>query len=352
MSNASPALDPRWTAVVTRAADPSFFYAVATTGVYCRPSCGARTPRPENVSFHPTTDAAERAGYRACKRCKPNAPPLAAQHATTIAELCRFIEASETIPSLDVLAGRAGMSPFHLHRVFKALAGVTPRAYAAAERAKRLRAELGRERSVTAAAYGAGFGSSSRLHAASMKVLGMTPSRWKRGAASTRIRFATGTCSLGCILVATTERGVCAILLGDDPGELRRDLVVRFPRAELSAADASFAGTLRTVIDLVDGTGASGCGLPLDVRGTAFQERVWQELAKVAVGETATYTELAARIGAPGSVRAVAGACAANPLAVAVPCHRVVRSDGSLAGYRWGIERKRVLLAKEAAAKR
>jgi AraC family transcriptional regulator of adaptative response/methylated-DNA-[protein]-cysteine methyltransferase len=348
---AATASDPRWTAVAARDAawDGRFFYSVRTTGVYCRPSCAARTPRPENVAFHATAAAAERAGFRPCKRCRPGELPLAARRAAKVAELCRFIESAERAPTLEELARRVAMSPSHLHRRFKDVTGLTPKAYAAAHRAQRLRGALGRGETVTAAIYDAGYGSNGRFYAESDRVLGMTPARYRAGGKGAEIRFAVGQCSLGAILVAASERGVCAIQLGDDPAGLVRELESRFPRARLVGGDAAFERVVAQVVGLVEAPG-KGADLPLDVRGTAFQQRVWQALRKIPAGATATYTQIAERIGAPKSVRAVAQACAANALAVAIPCHRVVRADGGLAGYRWGIERKRALLDREAGA--
>ena len=343
--------DPRWAAVVARdpKADGKFFYSVKTTGVYCRPSCAARTARPENVAFHLTAADAKQAGFRPCKRCKPDQPPLAEQHAAQVAELCRLIENAEQVMSLEELANQAGLSAYHLHRVFKAVTGLTPRAYAAAHRAKRVRTELGRSGTVTDAIYGAGYNSNGRFYEESNQVLGMTPTNYRAGGANTEIRFAIGECSLGSILVAASERGVCAILLGDDPDQLARDLQDRFPRAELMGGDAGFEQLVAKVVGFVEAP-RLGLDLPLDVRGTAFQQRVWQALRQIPAGETVSYTEVAKRIGSPKSVRAVAQACAANALAVAIPCHRVVRNDGGLSGYRWGVARKRALLGREAKA--
>lgn len=340
--------DPRWAAVVARDAsfDGQLFYSVQTTGVYCRPSCGARPARPENVAFHASAAAAERAGFRPCKRCKPEQPPLAERQAAQVAELCRIIENDEEAPTLEALADHVGLSIFHVHRIFKAVTGLTPKAYASAHRSKRMRSELGRSGSVTEAIYGAGYTSSGRFYETSNERLGMTPTRYRDGGTNTEIRFAVGECSLGSVLVAATARGVCAILLGDDPEELAHDLERRFPRAQLIGADADFEELVAKVVGLVEKPRA-GVELPLDIRGTAFQERVWQALRKIPAGTTATYTEIAGSIGAPKSVRAVAQACAANALAVAIPCHRVVRNDGALSGYRWGVERKRALLARE-----
>jgi AraC family transcriptional regulator of adaptative response/methylated-DNA-[protein]-cysteine methyltransferase len=345
---AATVADPRWAAVLARdpAADGRFVYSVGTTGVYCRPSCPSRRARPEHVAFHRTTADAERAGFRPCLRCRPDRPPLVEQHAATVARLCRFIESAEEAPTLDALAQEAGLSVYHLHRVFKAATGLTPKAYAAAHRAHRVRAELGYRDTVTEAIYGAGYNSNGRFYAQSNEVLGMTPSRYRAGGADTAIRFAIGECSLGSILVAASGIGVCAILIGDDPDALARDLQDRFPRAELIGGDAAFEQLVAKVVGLVEAP-AVGLDLPLDVRGTAFQQRVWQALRDIPAGRTLSYADLARRIGAPKSVRAVAQACGANPLAVAIPCHRVVRNDGALAGYRWGVERKRTLLERE-----
>ncbi len=351
MRAAATVSDPRWAAVVARdpAADGKFFYSVKTTGVYCRPSCAARAAKPENVAFHRTAADAERAGFRPCKRCKPDQPSLAEQHATIVADLCRFIESAEQRPTLDELAKRAGLSAFHLHRVFKDITGVSPKAYAAAHRAKRVRQALGRGGTVTEAIYGAGYGSNGRFYAESDRVLGMTPTEYRAGGADTRIRFAVGECSFGSILVAQSDRGVCAILLGDDPDRLARDLQDRFPQADLVGGDAGFEALVARVVGFVEAP-SMGLDLPLDVRGTAFQQRVWQALREIPAGRTVSYTDVARRIGAPKSIRAVAHACAANTLAVAIPCHRVVRNDGALSGYRWGVERKRALLEREAGA--
>lgn len=342
--------DPRWSALATRdrKADGGFVYSVATTGVYCRPSCGARTPRPENVAFHATPAEARGAGFRACLRCKPDERPLAERNAVTIAELCRFIEESATTPSLGELASRAGLSVHHLHRLFKHITGLTPKAYAVAHRARRVRDALGRSGTVTEAIYDAGYSSSGRFYAESNAMLGMTPSRYRAGGKQQPIRFAVGECSLGSILVARSERGVCAILLGDDPDALARDLQDRFPRAELIGGDAAFESLIARVVGFVEAP-ALGLDLPLDVRGTAFQQRVWQALISIPSGKTASYAEIARRVGSPKSARAVAQACAANVLAVAIPCHRVVRNDGALSGYRWGVERKKALLEREGA---
>lgn len=350
---AATVADPRWAAVVARdaAADGRFVYAVKSTGVYCRPSCGARPARPENVAFHASPAEAERAGFRPCKRCRPDEAPLAQRQAARVAEWCRAIESAGTlgegVPTLGALAARAGLSPSHLHRTFKAVTGLTPRAWAAARRAQRLREALDRpEASVTDAIYDAGYGAASRFYEGADDVLGMTPTAWRAGGADTDIRFAIGQCSLGAILVARSDRGVCAITLGDDPELLAAELQDRFPQARLIGGDADFEQLVAQVVGLVEAP-RQGTELPLDVRGTAFQQRVWQALRAIPPGQTASYAEIAERIGAPTATRAVAQACGANLLAVAIPCHRVVRRDGSLSGYRWGVERKRSLLARE-----
>jgi len=340
--------DPRWIALVSRdrSADGRFYYSVRSTGVYCRPSCAARRPNPKNVRFHPTPADAEAAGFRPCKRCRPDQPAAAPQSADTVASACRTIERAEETPTLAALAGAAGLSRHHFHRVFKAATGLTPRAYAAAHRTRKLREQLSTTATVTQAIYDAGFNASSRFYETSADVLGMTPTAWRKGGADAVIRFALGQCSLGAILVARTAAGVCAILLGDDAEALLRDLQDRFPRAELIGGDLGFEALVAQVVGFVEAPGI-GLDLPLDVRGTAFQQRVWLALREIPAGTTASYAEIARRIGAPKAVRAVARACAANAVAVAIPCHRVVRSDGALSGYRWGIERKRALLERE-----
>jgi AraC family transcriptional regulator of adaptative response/methylated-DNA-[protein]-cysteine methyltransferase len=340
----------RWDAVTRRdpAADGAFFYSVRTTGVYCRPSCAARLARRENVRFHDTAAEAERAGFRPCKRCRPDEAGRATERAAAIAAACRLIEEAEEIPSLAELAAAAGMSRFHFHRVFKAVTGVTPKAYAAAHRTQRVRHELRSGGSVTEAIYGAGFNSSGRFYATSSAVLGMTPRRFRAGGGGETVRFALGECSLGSILVAATAKGICAITFGDDPEALLRDFQDRFPKADLVGGDAAFEELVAKVVGLVEAP-AIGADLPLDIRGTAFQQRVWQALRAIPPGSTASYAEIARRIGAPNAVRAVAQACASNPIAVAIPCHRVVRNDGAISGYRWGVARKHALLKREAA---
>jgi AraC family transcriptional regulator of adaptative response/methylated-DNA-[protein]-cysteine methyltransferase len=344
--------ETRWAAVVTRdrAADSQFVYSVRTTGVYCRPSCPARLARRENVRFHQNCEEAERAGFRACKRCKPTQASQTAQHAGLIAAACRTLDTSEPAPDLDTLAGAAGLSRFHFHRLFKAYTGLTPKAYANARRSGRMREQLTQSASVTDAIYDSGFNSSSRFYSTAQRELGMAPKVFRNRGANLIIRFALGTTSLGHLLVAATTQGVCAILLGDNAAELEQDLRARFVRATFEPAAPAFARTVNAVVSLIE-TPSLGHDLPLDIRGTAFQQRVWRALREIPPGATVSYGELAARINSPTATRAVAQACGANPLAVAIPCHRVVRGTGELAGYRWGVERKRRLLNLEAAAK-
>ena len=343
--------EARWEAVSSRdaTAHGAFVYAVATTGVYCRPGCAARPARRENVSFYRTPAAAEAAGFRACQRCRPDGRSPGEMRAEAVARACRLIDEAEEPPSLDDLAAAAGISRFHFHRIFKEIVGVTPKAYAAARRRARVQDELREAPNVTAAIYGAGYNASSRFYEDVEAKLGMTPSAYRKGGEVVVIRFAVGECSLGAILVAASDKGVCAIQFGDDPDALVRDLQDRFPKARLIGADPDFEQLVARVVGFVEAP-ALGLDLPLDVRGTAFQQRVWQALREIPAGATASYAEIARRIGQPKAVRAVAQACASNGIAVAIPCHRVVRNDGALSGYRWGVERKRALLERELAA--
>jgi AraC family transcriptional regulator of adaptative response/methylated-DNA-[protein]-cysteine methyltransferase len=340
--------DPRWASLSARdrGADGSFWYSVATTGIYCRPSCPSRAANPRNVRFHASPAEAEAQGFRACRRCNPAGMSVEAENAALVAKACRLIDEAETPPSLADLARSVDLSEAYFHRLFKKIAGVTPKAYADARRAARVREQLAGSGTVTQAIYDAGFNSNGRFYEASDAMLGMTPTRYRAGGAQEEIRFAIGECSLGAILVACSAKGVAAILLGDDPDALARDLQDRFPNATILGGDPGFEALVAQVVGFVEAP-RLGLDLPLDVRGTAFQQRVWQALRDIPAGATATYTDIAARIGNPKSVRAVAGACAANALAVAIPCHRVIRHDGGLSGYRWGVERKRDLLARE-----
>jgi AraC family transcriptional regulator, regulatory protein of adaptative response / methylated-DNA-[protein]-cysteine methyltransferase len=344
--------DPRWSLIVARdkAADGHLWYSVSTTGVYCRPSCPSRAANPKNVQLHDTLASAKATGFRPCKRCNPDGPSVEANNAALVAKACRVIEDSDEEPSLEELARGVGRSPSYFHRVFKATTGLTPKNYAAAQRAKKVRQELASGNRITDAIYGAGFNSSGRFYEKSNDMLGMTPSRYRAGGANEEIKFAVGQSSLGAILVASSKKGVAAILLGDDPDKLVRNLQDRFPKACLIGADREYEALVARIVGFVEAPHI-GLDLPLDVRGTAFQQRVWRALSDIPPGETLCYAEIARRIGSPRAVRAVADACAANKLAVAIPCHRVVRKDGAPSGYAWGIKRKRALMDREAAGK-
>lgn len=342
--------DPRWARIVARdkTADGQLWYSVSTTGIYCRPSCPSRTANPKNVQLHDTLDSARATGFRACKRCNPEGQSLESENAALVAKVCRVIEESEEEPSLEELAATVSRSPSYFHRMFKAATGLTPKDYASAHRAKKVRQGLMSGGSVTEAIYDAGFNSSGRFYEKSTDMLGMTPTQYRSGGVNEEIKFAVGQTSLGAILVASSKKGVASILLGNDPDELVRDLQDRFPKARLIGADRDYEALVARVVGFIESPGL-GLDLPLDVRGTAFQQRVWQALREIPVGETVSYAEIARRIGSPKAMRAVAGACAANNLAVAIPCHRVVRNDGSLSGYAWGVDRKRVLIDREAS---
>lgn len=341
--------EARWRRVRSRdsAADGQFYYSVKTTGVYCRPSCAARLARRENIAFHLTPEAAEQAGFRPCKRCRPDKQSPAEEHRQKVIAACRLIETAETPPHLNELAAWAGLSRYHFHRVFKSVTGVTPKDYADAHRAHKFQTRLKQAGTVTEAIHDAGYNSSGRLYATSNQHLGMTPGQFRSGGATITIRFAVGECFLGSFLAASTGKGICAILLGDDPEALMRELQDRFPKAELIGGDREYERQVAQVLSFIE-TPAKGLDLPLDIRGTVFQQRVWQALREIPAGKTVSYSEIAERLGAPNAVRAVAGACARNAIAVAIPCHRVVRKDGGLSGYYWGVERKRALLQRES----
>ncbi|MGN6031029.1 MAG: bifunctional DNA-binding transcriptional regulator/O6-methylguanine-DNA methyltransferase Ada [Thermomicrobiales bacterium] len=341
--------DARWQAVLDHdpQADGAFFTCVHTTGIYCRPTCPARRPNRENVSFVTTREEARRAGFRPCKRCTPDNETSFPQRQTeTIARACDRLQASEDRLTLEQLAAEFGMSPFHFHRVFKHVTGLTPKAYADAHRTERVRDRMTAAPSVTAAIYDAGYAANGRFYEASAQTLGMTPTRYRAGGAGAVIQATVAPCSLGHVLVAATPTGLCSVMLGDDPDRLQRSLRDRFPRAEFAPEDAAFAQIVSAVVAQIEEP-ARSFDLPLDIRGTAFQQRVWQALRTIPAGQTATYSEVAAAIGEPKAVRAVAQACANNRIAVVIPCHRVVGKDGSLTGYAWGTERKRALLDRE-----
>jgi AraC family transcriptional regulator, regulatory protein of adaptative response / methylated-DNA-[protein]-cysteine methyltransferase len=346
-------LDPEqcWAAVAARdaRADGAFVYGVRTTGIYCRPGCASRPPRRENVAFYRDPQAAEAAGLRPCKRCRPGDASVGARHVAAIGRACALIRAGETMPSLAELADAAGISRFHFHRVFKQITGATPHDWGKAHRLGRFADRLDGGEAVADAVYAAGFGASSRAYEAAANGLGMTPGARRRGGKGETIGFTIVSTWLGWALVAATRRGICLTALGDDRARLEAELRRRFPAATLEAADAALAGWAERVVRFITRP-AEQLDLPLDIRGTAFQAQVWRALQKIPPGRTASYSAIAAVLGRPKAVRAVARACAGNQLAVLVPCHRAVRSDGGIAGYRWGIERKRALLEREAAA--
>lgn len=344
-------LDKCWAAVEARDADAdgSFYYGVVTTGVYCRPGCASRRPLRANTRFFETVAAAEASGLRGCKRCRPTDPTLASRHVAAIEKACALMRTSETMPSLAELANAAAISRFHFHRVFKQVTGATPRDYARTHRLGALAQKLEAGEKVTEAIYAAGFGSSSRAYEAAPAALGMTPAARRRGGAGETIRFVTLATPLGWALVAATERGICLTALGDERAALAALAYERFPAAVLVAEDPKLKDWADQIVRFITAP-SQALDLPLDIRGTAFQARVWRALQKIPLGRTATYSEIARALGQPKAVRAVARACAANNLAVLVPCHRVIREDGELAGYRWGIERKRDLLEREREA--
>jgi AraC family transcriptional regulator, regulatory protein of adaptative response / methylated-DNA-[protein]-cysteine methyltransferase len=340
--------DARWAAVAARDAsrDGEFFFAVSTTGVYCRPSCAARRPRRENVEFFSTPEQAERAGYRACLRCKPKAFAANAQ-SDGIKAVCRFIEQHLDEPlTLDRLGKEFHQSPFHLQRRFKAVLGISPREYADSCRLRMLKQNLQAGDSVTRAMYDAGYGSSSRLYERTASQLGMTPDKYRRGAVAAAIRYTCSDSPLGRMLIAATDRGICSIQFGRTDGELLTGLKREFPFAVRKLDEGGLRSWVEELLFKMHGKDLDRA-LPLDIRATAFQRRVWVYLQSIPFGETKSYSQVARQIGQPTAVRAVARACATNPVAVAIPCHRVVREDGSLGGYRWGIDRKKALLDLE-----
>ncbi len=339
-----------WRAVTARDTthDGSFVYAVKTTGIYCRPSCASRKPKRENVTFFRLPELAERAGYRACKRCRPTDkldPQL-----ETMQALCRYIEANkERSLTLVELGQQVGLSASHLQRTFKKTVGVTPQAYLEACRLNAVKAALHQGDDISGATFEAGYGSSSGLYGKADAALGMTPKTYQRKGEQVAIYYAVTDCSLGKLLVAATERGICAVRLGDEEEGLEQELFEEFAKADVRRDEVALADWLTAVLAHLKGQ-APHLDLPLDVRATAFQKRVWQALQEIPYGETRSYGQVAEAIGQPSAVRAVAGACAANPTALVVPCHRVVRSDGNLSGYRWGVERKQKLLEQEQSA--
>lgn len=340
-----------WNAVVARdsAHDGKFVFAVSTTGVYCRPSCPARRPRRENVRFFPRPEQAEQAGYRACLRCRPKSLSGNSQ-SDAVKEICRYIEQHLDEPiTLQSLGKAFHQSPFHLQRRFKAVVGITPREYVDSCRLRLLKRNLQAGDNVTRAMYDAGYGSSSRLYERTAAQLGMTPDKYRRGAIAAAIRYTCSDSPLGRMLVAATERGVCAIQFAGSDEELLEGLKHEFPFAQRKPDEGGLKSWVSTLLSQMHGRVGSA-SLPLDIRATAFQRRVWTYLQSIPFGTTRSYTQVAKGIGEPRACRAVARACATNPVAVAIPCHRVVRGDGSMGGYRWGMERKKTLLALERGA--
>jgi AraC family transcriptional regulator of adaptative response/methylated-DNA-[protein]-cysteine methyltransferase len=344
--------EARWRAVASRAADDSFVYAVATTGVYCRPECASRRPRRENVEFFESCREAEAAGYRACKRCRPDE---VGRHQVAVARIQHLLETVEPEPTLARLGVEVGLAPAHLQRVFKRRTGLTPKQYARAVRTERLRLRLQEGEGVARAQYEAGFASSRALYASADGGFGMTPGRYRDGGRGVTIRYGFGDSDLGRLMLAATDRGVCALRFGGDD-ETTVELREEFPSADLVRDDGGLADRLQAVREHIAGLpGLPGSplgqplDLPLDLESTEFQRRVWSALREIPAGETRSYGQVAEAIGAPGAVRAVARACAANPVALVIPCHRVIRASGELSGYRWGVERKRALLERERA---
>ena len=344
--------EQRWQAIVERnkAADGYFFYGVKSSLIYNHPSVAGRLPNRNNILFFDNEQQAISQGYRSGKRSRNESSQLIQFYQEKIEQACRYIEENQTTLKLSQLADHVGISRFHFHRLFKSQTGLTPKAYADAFRHKKIRQQLQEKDSITDAIYDAGYHSSSRFYETSTQRLGMTPKVWRAGGGGMKIYFALAICSLGNVLVAQSPMGICAIFLGDDPEQLLQDLQDKFPQAELIGGDAEFEQLIAHVIGFIEAP-EIGFNLPLDIRGTAFQQRVWQALRDIPVGKTVSYSEVAEKIGQPKAVRAVASACAANMLAVVIPCHRVVRNDGSLSGYRWGIDRKQALLLKESENK-
>ena len=340
--------DTRWKAVIDNdsSADGTFYYAVKTTGVYCRPSCTSRLPNRANVEYFATSEEAETAGYRACKRCNPTTDSKTLEIEKKIIHACRIIEESETHLKLDELAARVKLSPYHFHRVFKKIVGVTPKQYASRNQSQRFQKSLKTSPSITDAIYSAGFGSSGSAYDKTQDQLAMKPKEYRKGATGITITYGLAHCFLGWVIVAATDRGICAIEFGDDPDTLPDQVQTRFPNARLKKADIGFASLIKEVVDFIKAP-EEQFQLPLDIQGTAFQQRVWNVLRQIKPGKTLSYSDVANRIGNPNAVRAVASACASNKLAVVIPCHRVISKDGKVSGYRWGTERKKMLLQSE-----
>ncbi len=346
--------EQRWQAVASRdgGGDGGFVYGVTSTGIYCRPSCASRRPNRANVRFFDLPGAAEAAGFRACRRCRPDQAAPRDPQVNAVEQACRAIDrhlddGDDGVPTLRQLADTVGLSPHHLQRTFKRLMGISPRQYAEARRLDRLKQGLKAGEGIAAATYDAGYGSSSRLYEKANRQLGMTPATYARGGRGMAIAFSLADCGLGRVLVAATERGISAVYLGDRDEALVGTLAEEYPNAEIRRDDQALARWVAVLLAYLDQEGAHP-ELPLDVQATAFQRRVWQELQRIPYGETRTYGEIATALGQPTAARAVARACATNRVSLAIPCHRVVGRDGALRGYRWGVERKRALLGMES----
>jgi len=344
-----------WESVLRRdpSADARFLYGVTTTGIYCRPSCPSRRPKRDNVAFFSSAEAAERAGFRACQRCRPDRakePNHAVERARDYID-AHVSDLSDERITLELLGEHVGLSPYHLQRKFKETLGLSPAQYTRARKSERLKEELKRGGTVSRATYEAGYGSSSRVYDDAGSQLGMTPATYRRGGAGASIHYLTASTSLGTLLVAATDRGICAVTLGDDEAHLEMALEREYPaasRTRVQEPSSDFGRWVNEIVAAVEGDRAAG-GIPVDIQASAFQWKVWRELQKIPLGETRSYTEVAQAIGSPKAVRAVASACARNKVAVLIPCHRVIGQGGSLGGYRWGVDRKKRLLAKERA---
>jgi AraC family transcriptional regulator of adaptative response/methylated-DNA-[protein]-cysteine methyltransferase len=347
--------DPRWLAILARDSrhDGRYVFGVRSTGIYCRPSCPAKKPGREQVIFYDAPDDAERAGFRACLRCRPREGAAAAPQAALVRRVCRYIEENADLErvTLDALAKEVGLSPFHLQRTFRRAMGISPRQYADAFRLERLKTHLKRKEPVTMAMYEAGYGSSSRLYERAPGQLGMTPGDYKAGGKDQEIAFTMARTPIGPMLVAATHRGICSIRIGGAEAEMRRGLAREFPAAKLRRDESALGRWVRAIVEHLEGK-LPRLDLPVDARATAFQWRVWEELRAIPYGETRSYQEVARLVGRPRAARAVGRACATNPVAIVIPCHRVVRNDGSLGGYAWGLDVKRALLDRERGRKR
>lgn len=340
--------DARWKAINENNsnADGAFYYAVITTGIYCRPSCRSKLPNRDNVEYFKTCGDAEAAGYRACKRCKPRAMSKAEETEQKIIHACRIIEESETSIKLDALATQVNLSPYHFHRLFKKIVGITPKQYASRQKSRRFQTNLKTSPSITDAIYSSGYSSSGSAYDKKRDQLAMKPKVYRKGAEGVTITYGLSQCFLGWVIVAATDRGICAIEFADDPETLPEQVQARFPKAQLNKADRGFKKLIKEVVDFIESP-KDTFQVPLDIQGTAFQQKVWEVLRQIQPGETTSYTDVAERIGKPNAVRAVASACAANKLAVVIPCHRVVSKSGKTGGYRWGPDRKQRLLKSE-----